>query len=372
MRTHVIVNTTAKLYRTTPTALGDLERASAGRAEIIATKTLSELDEACRRIAEQGTDCVALSGGDGTFMAGLTALTGAFAERARSGTGGFPRLALLPGGTVATVARNWGSTGPAPALLARLLRDGTGARVSPRPTLRVTDDAGSRVGFIFGTGLVARFFGVYYEAGAGGQAGAARIVARVFAESFYGGSYARRVLDPLPCTIDVDGRRLVPEAWSLICCSVVRDVGLHLLVNHRAGEDFERPHLVASALSPTRLGPRMPYVLAGKSIGGEHHFDDLVRTFTVRFGNAGGPYVLDGDVFRSTSVTVGAGPAIDVVRFGLPTKRVRAARLNDELTGHLARSRKRAAASAAPRHFPGSSASCACVTACRSVGSSFL
>lgn len=84
-------------------------------------------------------------------------------------------------------------------------------------------------------------------------------MARIFAESFVGGPFARQVLDPLPCTIanEVDGRELAPRAFSLVCASVVRDVGLHM-VNHRAGEDPERPHLVASALPSRELGWRMP------------------------------------------------------------------------------------------------------------------
>ena len=72
--------------------------------------------------------------------------------------------------------------------------------------------------------------------------GAAKIVARIFAESFYNGAYARSVLDPLPCEIEVEGRALAPPAWSLVCSSVVRDLGLHMLVNYRG--------LYAATLAP--------------------------------------------------------------------------------------------------------------------------
>ncbi len=63
-----------------------------------------------------------------------------------------------------------------------------------------------RIGFIFGTGLVARFFERYYESGAGGYAAAARIVARIFAGSFVADAYSRSVLEPLPCRLLVDGQ----------------------------------------------------------------------------------------------------------------------------------------------------------------------
>jgi diacylglycerol kinase (ATP) len=314
MRIDVIVNTTARRYAADPRLVDRLRRVSnEGKyaAAVHETATLEALAATAGALAARGTDLVVLSGGDGTFMAGVTALARAFGEDR------LPRLALLPGGTVATVARNWGMAGDPVALLERLLRDPDRLRFVARPTLRVSGvtggaSSGERLGFIFGTGLVASFFDEYYARGARGYAGAARIVGRIFAESFWGGPLARRVLDPLPCTIEVEGRRLGPEAWSLVCAAVVRDLGIHMLVTYRAGEDPARPHLVASPLPSSQLGPRAPLVLAGRSIGGRDHFDDLVRGFTVRFPPGGGPYVLDGDVLRTDEVRVAAGPAIHV------------------------------------------------------------
>ncbi|WP_441291169.1 diacylglycerol/lipid kinase family protein [Sorangium sp. KYC3313] len=325
MRIDVIVNTTARRYRARPSLIDRMAAACAGAAELHPTSNVAELAEVCERLARRRTDLVALSGGDGSFMAGVTALARAFGERS------LPPLVLLPGGTVATVARNWGMTGDPAVLLARTVSEvrglPSGAAIHGavrRPTLRVRATTRSgveeRIGFIFGTGLVASFFDVYYERGGDGYGAAARIVARVFIESFYGGAHARRVLDPLPCTIDVEGRQLAPRAWSLICSSAVRDLGIHMLVTYRAGEDLDRPHLVASALPPRELGPRAPLVLAGRRIGGRDHFDDLVQDFTVRFGAetsatspGDGPYILDGDPLRASEIRVSAGPAIDVL-----------------------------------------------------------
>ncbi|HSN99271.1 MAG TPA: diacylglycerol kinase family protein, partial [Candidatus Nanopelagicales bacterium] len=268
----------------------------------------------CQRIAGRGTDLLVLSGGDGSFMAGVTTLAGALGEAA------LPKMALIPGGTAATVARNWGMTGDPIELIRRVLRQAEGGasalRATRRPTLRVraTTDEGpeERIGFIFGTGLVAKFFDLYYEDGGRGYGAAARIVARIFAESFVDGAYARRVLDPLPCTVEVDGRSLASPSWSLICAAVVPDLGIRMRVTYRAGEDPSRLHLVASPLSSRALGPRAPRVLAGRSIGGDGHFDDLVREFRVRRDD-GLPYVLDGDRLRAREVLVRAGPPIDVL-----------------------------------------------------------
>ena len=189
------------------------------------------------------------------------------------------------------MAKNWGAYRIGAGRAAPPLRGVVRARAAHRGARHPARPRGGlgaaaiveRIGFIFGTGLVASFFDEYYADGARGYAGAAAIVARVFAESFVGGRYARSVLDPLPCTIEVDGRALPPRAWSLVCASVVRDLGIHMQVTYRAGEDPARLHLVASPLGPGALGPRAPLVLLGKRIGGRQHFDDLVRAFTVRF-----------------------------------------------------------------------------------------
>jgi diacylglycerol kinase (ATP) len=321
LRIDVIVNTTARHFRES-SLLEQVRVACAGRAELHPTASLRELDDVAAGLAARGSDVVALAGGDGTLMAGATALWRAFGEAH------MPALAVIPAGTAGTVAKNWGATGSAMVALRGLFAAACEAALptTERATLRVREEgphpapAVERIGFIFGTGLVASFFDEYYATGARGYPGAAAIVARVFAGSFVGSRYARKVLDPLPCTIEVDGRTLPPRAWSLVCASVVRDLGIHMQVTYRAGEDPARLHLVASPLGPGALGPRAPLVLLGKRIGGRQHFDDLVCTFTVRFAGTGGrgatesgPYVLDGDMLRAASVTVSVGPRLRFV-----------------------------------------------------------
>jgi diacylglycerol kinase (ATP) len=135
----------------------------------------------------------------------------------------------------------------------------------------------------------------------------------VFVESFTGGPLAKRILTPLPCELWIDGERHRTTGLSLLCAAVVRDLGLGMKVCYRAAEEADRLHLVASSLAPAKLGPRAPWVMLGKSIGGEDHVDRLVRSFEVRFPSASGPYVLDGDMFRARSVEVSAGPVIAIV-----------------------------------------------------------
>ena len=316
----VIVNTTAALHVAHPRLWEQILRVSEGRAVAHATASLAELEATVRTLRERGTELIILSGGDGSLMAGVTAATRHFGEES------LPPFGFLPCGTVSTVARNLGFRGEPLALLQGMLNARRPVAMRKCSTLRVVACREGRwverIGFIFGTGLVARFFDVYYRGSRQGSLAAARIVARVFLESLWGGAYAHRILDPIACAIEVDGTVLRPKAWSLVCAAVVRDLGLHMRVTYRAGEDPRRPHLVASALSARNLGPRAPWVLAGKRIGGPNHFDDLASEVTVHFRtgeppgscrDGEGPYVLDGDVFCADVVRISAGPELRLV-----------------------------------------------------------
>ncbi len=343
-RVAVIVNANARRFVERPERLTTLAGLVGGRATLHVTRTRAELAAAAEACRDAAAEVVLLSGGDGSYGAGATALAVAYGERP------LPVLALAPGGTVGTVPRTLGLTVPGDLVtsFARLLHAAASGRYAIRetPTLAVRADEGARrLAFIFGSGLVARFFALYDEraaariaragddfagpSGGGGYGAAARIVARVFVESFYGGAYARRVLAPIPCTVFVDGVRLPWSGSTLVVASVLDDLGLGMRVTWRAGEDPGRPHVVVSGLAPRTLGPRMPRVLRGRSIGdaGEPHYDGLVRHLRMEFPARvdaadaadaadvpGGPYVIDGDVGRARCVDVTAGPPVRLLR----------------------------------------------------------
>ncbi len=306
MRAALILNTNAARFQRRPSLVAHVRAACGPDAAVWATRTLDELDDAAREIAGLSPDRIALCGGDGTFMASLGALRRAYAERS------LPLLVLAPAGTAATVPRAFGQRADLDTCVRRAVSPAPLAAVE-RATLSVCEDgATTRTGFIFGTGLVARFFDRYYAAGGHGYATAARIVARIFVGSLFADRYSRSVLDPLPCRLVVDGEALAPRAFSLIVSSTIRDLGLHMQVTHRGGEDPDRPHLVASPLTTRALGPQAPRVLLGRPLGGAGNFDGLVRRFEIEFADAPGPYVLDGDIFRAARVSVEAGPRIRV------------------------------------------------------------
>ena len=301
----------------------DVLRARRANVRVIETSSMAELHAAADDLAREVPDAIVLAGGDGSYMAGITALVRAFVAAGRS-EGALPAIALAPGGTVSTVARNWGfrggglfSRGEAePARYAARLLDAVSAgqaTETSRPTLRVTDDGAQRVGFIFGAGLVSRFFEVYDEEGARGYRGAASIVARVFAGSFSRG--APRGARAHAGAVHPRGRRRsrrrrTRRASSARASCAISAIGMRLL--YRAAEARDRFHVVATPLGPAKLGPQMPLVLAGKPLLGAGNVDTLARTLELRF-EGGGAYVLDGELLRTERVVVTAGPVLRIL-----------------------------------------------------------
>jgi len=307
MRPHVIVNARAAKFVRDPGRLRGMVEAAPG-ASIHATDSFEALAAACAAIAQDDPSLVVLCGGDGSAMAGVTHLLRAYGDRP------LPTICLAPGGHSCTVARNWGPLRRDPRRhLAEVLSLASSGRLREvrRPTLRVEEaDGTSRVGFIFGTGLVASFFEAFYERGGGGYGQASHMIARIVFGSFVGGPLARRVLTPMPCTLSIEGRPLPNPAFTLIVCAVVKDLGLRLRVPHRAAEDPSRPHLVASSLGLSECGLQYPRVLRGRPLIDGRTVDRLVEEFDVLFSTDPGAYVLDGDLLHTSRVTVRAGPEV--------------------------------------------------------------
>lgn len=321
----VIVNRRArKLRADAPSGeLLDVLRAPRRGLRVVETGSVAELEATADEVAREAPRAVVLAGGDGSYMAGVSALARSFAA-AGSGEEAWPDIGLAPGGTVSTVARNWGmrsggllsaSDETAASYASRLLDAVASGRalITQRPSLRVTDDTASRVGFIAGAGLVSRFFEVYEAEGARGYPGAASIVARIFAGSFARGDLAAHVLTPRPCVVEVDGASAPFDRASLVCASVVPNLGLGMRLTYRATGALDRFHVVATPLGASRLGPQLPLVLAGKRLLGAGNVDTLARRLELRFPEGDGAYVLDGERLVSDRVVITPGPVLRVL-----------------------------------------------------------
>lgn len=318
----VIANRNALHLRQKGPLLETLRGARSRTVDLHETHSLDELRAVVARIPSLRPRGVVFAGGDGTLMAGLTALARVY------GADPLPDIAVAPGGTVCTVGRNFGVRGNYASYTHHLLQRLARGTAVPHVTrvLSVRDLAlgeegpgreppQAKLGFIFGFGLVSSFFELYYGSGPRlGLGAAARIVGRVFAESFFAGPLARRVLSPQAAEVTTDGVRAPYPGYSLFVASVLKNLGLHMHLTYRAQTRHDRFHVVASALGPAALGPQLPRVLAGRALTGDGLntlAEHVAVRFTARDGAPGGRgYILDGELFDAEHVEVSLGPEI--------------------------------------------------------------
>jgi diacylglycerol kinase family enzyme len=303
----VVVNPNALGVRRDPSIARRLREVLGDDGEVFETHTPVELRAAVDALADRGCDLVCICGGDGTNLSTISRLI------ERMGEDRLPRLAILRGGTVNTVAKNLGIRGTPVEMLARIV-----ARVRAGEPL---DDVGQDLiavngmhGFLFAAGMGARFLEAYYGAPAQGVAAAGALAARTIASSLLQGSYARWLFHPVEIELHADGERVPIERARLVVISTVRDVGIGMRVAWRAGTTPGRFHLVASALPTRAMALQLHKVVAGRRLAsdGPTHADRLAARVELRFA---GPqsFTLDGELFRGDHVTVGIGPRVRIV-----------------------------------------------------------
>src|SRR4029077_4419067 len=134
-------------------------------------------------------DVLAISGGDGTNHVTLTGFLDVYSGAV------MPRVALLRGGTMNTVANSVGvGHGRPEGLLARLVReDAKRGAVElenvERYVMRVAPRQGGKndFGFLFGTGVMRGFLAEYYRGGQPSPLAALTTLARAVGSALVGG-----------------------------------------------------------------------------------------------------------------------------------------------------------------------------------------
>ena len=304
----VLVNRRARAVQRDPALVSRLERALGSRGVLFATDDEAALPAVARQIHAAGATVLGLVGGDGTTMV-LSSLQAAY------GAAPLPRIAFLRGGTVNTVANNFGVRGRPERLLARLLDDlervgGDGASLDARPNETLT--ANGRTGFLFGAAMGGRFLEAYYEDGPPTALHAATLSARTLASIFVWGKLARRLFAETPVRLVTDGEEQAIRRPRLLVAATVPDMGVGFRIAWQAGRAPGRFHLIASELSTFQLGWQSHRVLRARPLVGQPHLDRLCERVDITFEHEE-PYTLDGELFRTGHVALSTGPRVEIV-----------------------------------------------------------
>ncbi len=298
----VLVNMRARTPRRDPQLVERL-RAKLGRESVRATHKLEEVDDALRDFQRRCVETLVLVGGDGT--AGLT-LTRAAELWA---TDLLPRVALVGGGTVSTVARSFRARGDPERTIQRLLERTPTEHQRPLVGVRAQGRA-LLYGMIFAMGGATRFLELYYENGERGTAGAAAVLLRALASSAIGGPLSRRILKAIRTHVEVDGKALDLDTVTLLGASTVRDVGLGFRPFASAGSDPSRIHFLAGNVSGPRLAVELPGLRLGRYARTSSFTHASAARVELRF-EAPQAWSLDAELYPPASeLEIFAGPSI--------------------------------------------------------------
>jgi len=306
----VILNPNALGVRRRPGLRARLHQLVGTRGLVVETHSTEELAHAARRFVDEGVDLVATCGGDGTNLLTVTELVRAYgAER-------LPRLCILRGGTVNTIAENLRVRGRSEQILKRLiarLDSGGELPTHGQETIAVSRDGGPPLyGFLFAAAMGARFLEAYYGGPVPGPSWAIALAARTIASSFVAGRFASWLFAPVAMQLSVDGAPVRGiEQPRLLVASTVQDVGIGMRVAWQAGREPGRFHLIASELTTTQMALQLHKVRLGRPLSGEPHFDRLARSAEVRFA-APDTFTLDGELFYASVVTLESGPRLRI------------------------------------------------------------
>jgi hypothetical protein len=294
----VIVNVHAGGIRRQAGIVRELTALVGSRGEVWPTTNAVELHHALLRGRARGVDTVAVCGGDGTNLHTLTAM----AEVYRSAP--WPRITLLPAGTLNTAAANFGCVGPIVTQLRRLI-EADEPRVLSWPLLRVND----HVGFIFGTHLVARILDAYY-AGRVGPAGAVLLATRIVASSAIGSHFSRGLFRREVVDVEVDGAALGSLGPTGLMASVIPAPAVGMRALYKAGEGGAF-HVVGVDAPPTRIFSEAGRLWCGLPIACAK-LDVTARQLTLRFSTPA-RYTMDGDLFQSETIRLTATDPVEML-----------------------------------------------------------
>lgn len=278
--------------------------------EVVDASTPEELAGAVERFRSARIELLGVNGGDGTVHRVLTAFARAY------GRDPLPRLLLLRGGAMNTVARGNGvRAGPEEALHETLfrLRRGMPLRTVERDLLRISADGGEpRYGFIFGTGLVVAFLEAYYATGHPSAATAALLVSRAFLSALVNGELARRLCRRERLRVSTDGDEWPDGSYLALVAGSTPDIGFGFRAFARCDEQPGFFHAVGVVGPLPQLALAVPRLRRGKPWRRRLAQDELARRLLVQAERP--RFTVDGDLYAAErSVSIETGPGVEIV-----------------------------------------------------------
>ncbi len=276
------------------------------------TNRIEDIEEVAREFKQSDIDILALNGGDGTNHVTLSTFIDVY------GDDPLPKIALLRGGTMNTVSNSIGIRGTPPKLLANLVEKYYTDRpfeTSVRDILKVTDETGTRYGFIFGNGIVANFLELYYDTDDPSPTTAAALLTKGFANlAMGGGEITDKLFSPFTARIEMEEGSWAERDYTAVVASTVDQIGLGFRPFNRCQEKEHTFHMLGVAADAVGVARAFPRLRLGLPIEDED-FPSAVTSRAVFRSSEPISYTIDGDmhVAEDGTVTMETGPRMEII-----------------------------------------------------------
>jgi len=296
----VITNPRSRRNRRNPALARQLAYLLGAQGQLAAPHDFEALHRVAEHFKERRIDILAVNGGDGTTHMALTAFLAVYGDTP------LPRVALLRGGTMNTMASGVGIRGRPDQLLGQLVQayhSGQPLRNVQRNCLIVDGQAG----FLFGNGIVSNFLEVYYEGSEPTPWKAARLLSQAVLSTIVQGHFFKRLHRRVSVSVTVDGKRWENTDWLTVGIGTVDNIGFRFRPYPRV---VDHPgHLEVLGLAGTLgdLARALPRLRLGRHL--EHpSFPNALAKSIVLESEEPMSYMIDGDFHRGgqrLEVTVG-------------------------------------------------------------------
>ncbi len=313
----VVLNPKSRRNLRDPGAALRLARRLGNHGVLREARSLDELYRIAEDFRRVDIDVLAISGGDGTNHVTLTGFLDVY------GGDTIPRVALLRGGTMNTVANSVGVRHDKPeGLLGRLIRDHAQRANEPlldveRHVMRISPSRGGppKYGFLFGTGVMHGFLAEYYRAGEPTPLVAAKTLARGIGSALVGGDAIRRMAEPFRGSVELeDGTRWPERDYLAVAAGTIAHVGLSFKPFNRFDERPGAFHALGVHSSAVALVKELPRIHRAQSMRPGRAYEAVSSRIVVRGAGRRVRYTIDGDLHDARDdLTVEIGPRVRLV-----------------------------------------------------------
>lgn len=302
----VILNPYSRKYARNPQKAKRMGFIVGDKASCKETEDLEDLRRVAEEFKTRDIDILAISGGDGTNHCTLTTFINVYGDKP------LPKIALLRGGTLNTVANTMGVKGSSEGILSNLLvkyHEDIPFETRQAMLTKINDE----YGFIFGMGVLFNFMDHYYRSENLSPTHATGTLIHSVFSAIGNGLFARKMFDRFDGEVTVNGKRWPFANYSALYTGSINQIGLNFMVYYLTDKNPDMFHAAGFSLPPRNVLTYVPRMYLGKPSGCPNMIEEAATEMIIKLKKPL-PYTIDGDMKpASDTFHITSGPKLTVL-----------------------------------------------------------